>query len=91
MNVTVELPSALARYARGQRSVVATGENVRVLFDALWQQHPQLRGRVLDKRDQLYPYLVLLKNNERLGPQDLRTITLQDGDKLEIMTLAGGG
>jgi molybdopterin converting factor small subunit len=91
MIVTVELPSALARYADGQKSVVVAGDNVRAVFDVLWQQHPQLRGRVLDKQDQLYPYLILFKNNERLGPRELREITLQDGDKLEIMTLAGGG
>lgn len=91
MSVNLELPSALARYAGGNKFLVASGDNVRTMFEKLWKDHPQLRSRVLDKRDQLYPYLILIKNNERLSPQELCDIPLQDGDILEVMTLAGGG
>ncbi len=91
MSVTVELPSALARYAGGTKFLVASGSNVRSMFEKLWEDYPQLRIRVLDKRDQLYPYLILIKNNVRLSPQELSDIPLDDGDTLEVMTLAGGG
>ncbi len=91
MSVNVELPSALARYAGGTKFLVASGDNVRMLFEKLWEDYPQLRIRLLDKRDQLYPYFVLIKNNVRLSPQELCDIPLDDGDTLEVMTLAGGG
>lgn len=91
MSVNVELPSALARYAGGSKFLVATGGNVHELVQSLCDAHPQLRIRLLDQRNQLYPYLVLIKNNERLSVRQLHEIPLVDGDTLEIMTLACGG
>lgn len=91
MSVLLELPSALARYAGGKKSLIVSGDTVHALVEALCQDHPQLRSRVLDKNNQLYPYLILIKNDLRLSPQDLCNIPLKDGDTLEVMTLAGGG
>ncbi len=91
MCVLLELPSALARYAGGKKSLTVSGDTVHALVAALFQDYPQLRIRMLDKNNQLYPYLILIKNNLRLSPQDLGNIPLKDGDTLEVMTLAGGG
>ena len=91
MRVVLEIPSGLARFASGQSSLELEGQTIEDLFDRLWQVHPELRSRILDEQGQLYPYLAVIHNRERLTHKGLDRLKLQDGDTLEIMTLASGG
>ena len=91
MPITVELPEALARHSGGNKEISASGTTVAEALENLWQSHPDLRSRVVDKSGRIYPYLVVFHNGRRLAPEEAPATELADGDRLEIMTLAGGG
>ena len=91
MRVTLEVPSRFARFADGHRAFELEGSTLEALLERLWQDHPDLRSRIVDSNGQLYPYLVVIHNHARFQAADLGRLAPQDGDKLEIMTLASGG
>ncbi len=91
MPITVELPEALARHSGGKKQITASGTTVAQALENIWQSHPELRSRVVDNSGRIYPYLVLFHNGRRLSLDEATATALADGDRLEIMTLAGGG
>ena len=91
MPITVELPEALARHSGGNKHFAASGATVGQVLENVWQTHPELRSRVVDNDGRIYPYLVLFHNGRRLSAEEAPATELVDGDRLEIMTLAGGG
>ena len=59
MPVTINIPSYLAAFADGQRSVkiLASPANVSDALDALWKLHPALRDRVVDEQNQVRQHI----------------------------------
>ena len=91
MRIVFELPSGLERFTTGQRSIELEGKTLGDLFDRLWQDHPDLRARILDQDGKIYPYLAVNHNQKRLIPEEIDRVTLQDGDTVEVMMLVSGG
>ena len=88
--IEVAIPSALSRYADRQTSLAVGGRTIDEVFENLWEKYPRLRSRIVSESGQLYPHLILLRNQQRLTGEAV-TSSLSTGDKLEIVSLAGGG
>lgn len=91
MPVTVELPAALTRYSNDQSALTIDAATVQDALDELWKTFPELRPRVADENGELYPYLLLIHNQQHLPRKHLDNVPLADGDRLEIVALAEGG
>lgn len=90
MSVLVEIPGALSRYSNGEETLSVEAETVGGVLEAVWQRFPELRTRVLDSNDTVYPYLLLAVNHQPIPRGQLdRTVTT--GDRVEIIALADGG
>lgn len=84
MAVTVRVPEALRRYSGGKGMVPAEGGTAR---EALLSIDPALRGRILDEKGRVRPYLLLYVAGD---PATLDT-TLAAGATLEVVAAAEGG
>jgi hypothetical protein len=89
--VRLRVPEVLRRYSGGVAEVAVAGATVRAALEGLFALHPDLRERVLDPRDEVFPYLLLFRNGSELPRGDLLGRPLQDGDLLEIIGAAEGG
>lgn len=88
---TLKIPPVLRRYAADRAEVRVAGTTVGAALEALFEQHPDLRPRVLDARRRLFPYLLLFRNDERLEREDPLAAWLGAGDVLEIVGAVEGG
>ncbi len=91
MPVTIELPEDLIRYANGQSLIAVSGQTVGEVLAALFALHPDLQPRLIDRRGELFPYLPLFLNGQKLSSRNDSTIAVADGDRLEVIVLASGG
>ena len=85
--ITVRIPEALRRYARGKGEVQAEGETAGAAVRDAVRRRPGLAHRVLDERAELHPYLRLYRAGE---PIDFAT-PVHDGDTVEIVAAVAGG
>ncbi|MAV35519.1 MAG: hypothetical protein CMJ59_08675 [Planctomycetaceae bacterium] len=91
MRVHVELPSSLIHESGAARELLVTAASPLDAIQQLGRRFPRLQKRLFDADGQLFPYLTLLHNGHPLLPAQMRSVGCQDGDTLEVMTLAGGG
>ena len=91
MPVTIELPEDLSRYAAGQIQLAVPGQTIGEVLAALFAQHPDLQPRLIGRRGELFPYLPLFLNGQKVASQNYSSIAVADGDRLEVIVLASGG
>ena len=91
MPITIELPEDLIRYSDGQTQLAMSGETVGEVLASLFAEHPDLQPRLIGRRGELFPYLPLFLNGQKLSSQNYSTIAVADGDRLEVIVLASGG
>ena len=91
MSVTIELPEDLSRYADGQTQIAVSGHTVGEVLASLFARHPDLQPRLIGRRCELFPYLPLFLNGQKLPSQSYSTIAIAEGDRLEVIVLASGG
>ena len=91
MSVIFEVPPALVRYSNSQTSFELAGDNVQETLEDLWMRFPELRKRVLNGTGELFPYLLLFHNGLKLPRNGFSSMTVVNGDKLELIALAEGG
>lgn len=89
--VVVEIPSEFKRYAGGENSFRLTGASVGEVLDKLLARCPDLRIRLMDDRGELYSYLPIFLNQDKLPDRGYRSRVLGDGDRLEVVAIASGG
>lgn len=89
--VTVELPKVLGRYSDGNHVVSIEGNTPQEALQRLIAKYPDLRIRLVDSDECVYPYLVLFLNHRRLTPDQMDQRQLKSGDVMTIATLASGG
>ena len=89
--VKFEIPSEFKRYAGGENCFELSGSSVGEVLDQLLELCPDLRIRVMNDRGELYSYLPLFLNEEKLPDRGYRFRTLSDGDQLEVVAIASGG
>lgn len=91
MPVKVELPAELGRYTSETSSIDLPGSTVGEVLAGLFEQFPDLKPRVVNDRGELYPYLPVFHNREKLSATGYEDRSVRDGDCLEIVALASGG
>lgn len=87
----VEIPHALFRFTEERNEVAVSGETLGEALDDLWRQFPKLRSRVLGENGEIYPYLLLFHNNEKVERANFDQTTITPDDKIEIVAMAEGG
>ncbi|MBM81429.1 MAG: hypothetical protein CMJ78_12680 [Planctomycetaceae bacterium] len=91
MPVSLTVPTSFAHYADGQSQFELEGGNIAEVLANLVSKHPDLRIRVMNDSGDLYSYLPMFRNEEKLPLTGLARVPVADGDELEIITLASGG
>ncbi|MCC5885121.1 MAG: MoaD/ThiS family protein [Gammaproteobacteria bacterium] len=84
----IGIPSVLASYTDGARSVEAAGDTVAALLHDLDRRYPGIRFRMVDERSRLRPHVRIFLNGEVL--RDLAT-PVQNNDEVVIMQALSGG
>ncbi|CAN5312074.1 MoaD/ThiS family protein [soil metagenome] len=90
MDITVRIPAPLRTLTGGKDEVTAAGSTLGELIDALDQQHPGLRDRLLDAKG------VRRFVNIYVGEEDVRFLeglktALKGGDQVSIVPAIAGG
>ena len=91
MPVTLELPTEFARYTDGQSVVSLNGTTIGEILDDLFSQYPDLTIRVRGTQGELYSYMPLFMNGEKVPSHNYHSIPVAADDRLEIVPLASGG
>ncbi len=88
--VTIRIPTPLRTLTGGEEQVKAPGETVRAVIDALENNHPGIKDRLLDEKG------VRRFVNLYLGDEDIRFLDgldtkVKSGDEISIVPAIGGG
>jgi hypothetical protein len=89
--INLKIPVDLSRYSDGATSFQMDGSNVGEVFDELFIQLPDLKKRIVSDAGQLFPYLPVFLNGDKLPTSGYRPRTVQSGDRLEVILIASGG
>jgi sulfur-carrier protein len=90
MTVEVRIPTILRTYTSGEKAVDADGATLSALIDDLENNHPGLKGRLIEDGD-LRRFVNIYVNDE-----DVRFIggleaPLADGDEVVVLPAVAGG
>ena len=90
MTVEVRIPTILRTYTSGEKAVDAHGATLSALIDDLENNHPGLKGRLIEDGD-LRRFVNIYVNDE-----DVRFIggleaPLADGDEVVVLPAVAGG
>jgi molybdopterin converting factor small subunit len=86
----VRIPPTLRAETRGEREVLAEGENVRELLDDLTAKFPALRGQLLEN-DELAPFVNVYVEGEDVRTRDGLETNVADGDTVILLPAMAGG
>ena len=90
MAIEVRIPTILRSYTDGAKTVEATGDTLGVLLDHIDQDHPGLKGRLVENGS-LRRFVNIYVNDEDvrfLGGLDAE---LADGDSVTVLPAVAGG
>ncbi len=85
---TVFIPTPLRKYTRGQRVVETRGATLRAMMDALEENFPGFKFRIVNEQGQLREHIKLFIN-QRVAP-DLDA-AIQPHDEIRIIFAISGG
>jgi sulfur-carrier protein len=93
MPVTFHIPSYLAAFAEGQRSVnlASPPATVREALESLWRLHPALRDRVVDERGEVRQHINVFVGNESIRFGEGLATPVPDGSEILIVPAVSGG
>ena len=93
MAVTINIPSYLAAFADGQRSVklASAPATVNQALDALWKLHPALRDRVVDEQSQVRQHINIFVGDESIRFAQGLATRVTDGAEILIVPAVSGG
>jgi len=91
MPVEVQIGSSLRRRINAERSILAQGGNVREVFEDIASKYPEFKEQVLDEKGQLYPYVMVLLNDEDVRLLDGLDTKLEEGSSLAVLLAMSGG
>ena len=69
----------------------AAGTNVREALDAVFAEHPQLRGYVVDEQGRLRTHMVIFVDGDNLKDRDGLTDTVRPESEIYVMQALSGG
>lgn len=93
MAVTFFLPGALRPFASGQSRVVVgpSPTTVAEALDALWQQCPGIRDRVVTEQSQVREHINVFVGNEDIRYTGGLQTPIRDGAEITIIPAISGG
>lgn len=91
MPVSVEIPTVLAAYTNGVRSVPAAGANVAELIADLESRHPGLRARLVGEDGSLRRFINVYINDSNVRFERALQSPVADGDVITIIPAVAGG
>jgi molybdopterin converting factor small subunit len=93
MPITINIPSYLAAFAGGQRSVkiAASPANVKDALEALWRLHPALRDRVVDEQSQVRQHINVFVGDESIRFTEGLATAVPEGAEILIVPAVSGG
>lgn len=93
MPVTINIPSYLAAFAGGQRSVklASAPATVSQALEALWRMHPGLRDRVVDEQGEVRPHINVFVGEESIRFADGLSTPVPEGAEILIVPAVSGG
>jgi molybdopterin converting factor small subunit len=86
----VRIPPTLRSETRGEREVLAEGENVRELLDDLMGKFPALRGQLLEN-DDLAPFVNVYVDGEDVRTRDGLETKVDESDTVILLPAMAGG
>jgi molybdopterin converting factor small subunit len=87
---TVHFTRALQRHVPCPSSTVA-GDTVREVLDAYFEQHPAVRGYVLDERGVLRRHVTIFVQGTQVVDRDNLSDALGTADEVHVMQALSGG
>ena len=90
MSVTIEIPSYLQPYTSGRETVETEGSTVGECLSRMIKQFPGMEKMLFDKNGKLHAYVGIYVNGEDAYPEELAQ-SVNDGDKVQILYIIGGG
>lgn len=91
MAVTVRIPQPLRSLTGGQATVTGNGGSLRACIDALEQQYPGLRERLMDENGELRRFVNIYVNGDDVRFINGLDTELKDGDEVSIVPAVAGG
>jgi molybdopterin synthase sulfur carrier subunit len=91
MSVTVRIPGPLRKITNGADKVEVEGANLGDLIDAMENDHPGMKERLLDENGELRYFVNLYLNNEDVRFLAGLSTTLNAGDEVSIVPAVAGG
>lgn len=87
----ISIPEDLSRYANGETKFAVDGSNIGEVLDGLFLLHPDLQKRIVSDDGQLFSYLPVFFNGEKLATVGYRLRNVVPSDHLEVVLIASGG
>jgi molybdopterin converting factor small subunit len=93
MPIMVHIPSYLAAFADGQRSlkIDLSPPTVQEALAALWRLHPALRDRILDERGEVRQHINIFVGEESIRFADGLATKVPAGAEILIVPAVSGG
>ena len=94
MAITLRIPTYLAGFAGGADEIAIAGapQTVLAALEALWQQHPALRDRIVDEQGEVRQHINIFVGNEAIRfAQGLQTAVPESTEILIVPAVSGGG
>jgi MoaD family protein len=89
--VSVHIPTALRGHVGDQARIELEGGTVREVLDRLVEQHPGLRGRLLDEGGELNRFVNVYVNDEDVRFLENLATALKAGDTVTLVPSIAGG
>jgi MoaD family protein len=91
MSVEVRLPTLLRTHAGGASTLEAEGATVGEVFSGLVQEHPGLKGQLVDDSGALHKFVNVYLNDDDIRYLDQLETKIGDGDVISILPAVAGG
>jgi molybdopterin converting factor small subunit len=95
MAIEVRIPTILRTYTGGEKAVEASGSTLIELIDDLESNHPGLKDRLIDAKEdgqgELRRFVNLYVNDEDVRFTGGLDTTLSDGDQVVVLPAVAGG
>lgn len=88
--ITIDIPKPLSAFCDGRRNWLCSAPSIRLALEAMEQQFPNLRERVINSTGNLKRLVRIASDGRILGPTELDEPVIQDRSVQIIVGYAGG-
>jgi len=89
--VSVHIPTALRAHVNDQAQVELEAGSIREILDRLVEQHPGLKGRLLDDAGGLNKFVNVYVNDEDVRFLENLATAVKEGDSITLVPSIAGG